>query len=667
MAAIAEVLTDAQRATLAAVCDTYVPAVESDTQDPVERAFFARSASDMGIPAQIEASMAQTMTPDEAAGFGQLLDALAQHGLGDLPLHARTELLHATAASDPEAKFALHGLRGLTLLLFYALPDAEGRNPNWEAIGYPGPISAPPSAEDAPKTIALAEVEGDEATLSADVCVIGSGAGGSVIAARLAQAGRSVLVLEMGGYRNEQDFKQLELVGMQELYYGGGLARSEDGSINLLAGATLGGGTVVNYMNCIRTPDWIRAEWAEHGLEGVDDPDYERRIDAVAERIGASTETTRQNATHRRLMAGLDALGIEHRPIVRNASLDDDPTYCGYCPAGCQQGCKRSAMKTWLQDASDAGARCVVGCRAERILVEDGRVIGVEAAVVRADGSTAKLTVSAPSVVVACGSIETPALLLRSGIGGPAVGKNLRLHPAYVVLGVYDEPIDGWVGQIQSLVSDHFRRLEDGHGFLVEATGMFPGLMGGTLPWDDGASHKQLMQTLRWQAPFITVARDHGAGEVVIDDLGRAIVRWGLHDEVDARLAVRAHVELARLHRAAGAREIVTAHTRSLRWRHGDDFDEFLERVRDASYAPNDVACFTAHQMGSCRMGSDPQTAVADGRGELHDTHGVWIGDASAFPTAPGVNPMVSIMALSHRTADMILEGSSQALRSGVA
>ncbi|HEV2074812.1 MAG TPA: GMC family oxidoreductase [Thermoleophilaceae bacterium] len=656
MAATIEVLTEAQRATLTAVCDTYVPGLESDTHDPVEREFMARSSSDMGIPARIEGVMADTMTPEEIAAFGGLLDALAGHGIADLPVTARTEVLHGTAAADPEAKVGLHSLKGLTMLLFYALPDEQGRNPNWEAIGYPGPVSSPPAPEEAPKTIALAEVEGEKATLSVDACVVGSGAGGAVVAARLAQAGRSVLVLEMGGYRNEQDFKQLELPGMQELYYGAGLAASEDNSIAILAGSTLGGGTVVNYMNCIRTPEAIRREWAEHGLEGVDHPEYERRIDAVAERIGANTEATRQNGTHQRLMRGLDELGLAHEPIVRNASLDDDPAYCGYCAVGCQQGCKRSAMKTWLQDASDAGARCVVGCRAERILTEDGRARGVEAVVTRADGSTARLTVEAPTVVVACGSVESPALLMRSGLGGPAVGKHLRLHPAYVVMGVYDEPVEGWSGQIQSLVSHELTSLEDGHGFLIEATGMFPGLLGSAFPWDDGASHKETMQTLRWQAPFISVARDHGSGEVVLDDLGRPIVRWGLHDEVDARLAVRANVELARLHRAAGAREVFTAHSRSVRWRHGDDFEAFTERIQGASYAPNDVACFTAHQMGSCRMGSDPEDSVANGRGELHDAAGVWIGDASAFPTAPGVNPMVSIMALAHRTADLILE-----------
>jgi choline dehydrogenase-like flavoprotein len=157
-------------------------------------------------------------------------------------------------------------------------------------------------------------------------------------------------------------------------------------------------------------------------------------------------------------------------------------------------------------------------------------------------------------------------------------------------------------------------------------------------------------------APFITVARDHGSGEVVLDDLGRPVMRWDVNaDDVDRRLAIRANVELARLHHAAGAKEILTGHSVAHRWRDGEDFDAYLQSLESASYAPNEIACFTAHQMGSCRMGADPSTSVADGRGELHDVKGVWIGDASAFPTAPGVNPMVSIMSLAHRTAGFIL------------
>lgn len=312
-------------------------------------------------------------------------------------------------------------------------------------------------------------------------------------------------------------------------------------------------------------------------------------------------------------------------------------------------------MKSWLQDSSDAGGRVLAGCHADRITTADGKASGVQATVTHEDGTTTAVTVEASTVVVACGSIESPALLLRSGIGGPAVGKNLRLHPAFAVMGTYDEEIDGWKGQIQSALSDHFFEIEEECGFLIEATATFPGLLGASYPWPDGAFHKQLMSKLRWQAPFITVARDHGSGEVTIDEHGRAVVSWDMNaDEVDGRLARRANVELARLHHAAGAAEIFTFHASPTTWDRSKDFDSYLAEIETASYEPNDVTCFSAHQMGSCRMGSDPASSVANGHGQLHDVEGVWIGDASAFPTAPGVNPMVTIMSLAHRTAAAI-------------
>ncbi len=658
MAVVTAVLSDVQRRTLEAFCDTVVPAVDAADGDPVLAEFLARPASELAVAEQIEGLLA-TMPREQLDGFGQLLEGLAQYDFSAQPLDARTQLLHDVAASGHDARLGLLALRNATLLFFYALPDENGRNPNWNAIGYPGPISAPPSPAQAPKTIQTYEPAGETATLSADACVVGSGAGGAVIAAELQKSGRQVLVLEMGGYRNESDFKQLELPGLFELYLGGGLLSSEDGSIAVFAGSTLGGGTVVNYMNCLRTPDRIRGEWARHGIEGIDQPDYDSHIDAVMTRINATDAATTQNRQHKKMIQALDACGMAHRPIVRNVDTScEDPRTCGYCLTGCQKGCKQSTMKTFLQDASDAGAKAIVGARADRIMVADGKATGVEATVTRADGSTTKLTVNTPTVVVACGAIESPALLLRSGIGGPVVGKHLRLHPAAIVNGIYEEPIEAWIGQIQSEVSDHFATCDGEHGFLIESVGAMPAVNASGTPWRDGEQHKRdLVRIFRHHAPFISVARDHGEGEVVLDPHGQPLIRWSLTDEVDRRLFIRANVELAKLHHAIAAPEIRTLHAEEISWRRdsGEPFEAFLERIEGAPYGPADITIFTAHQMGSCRMGSDPSASVADGRGQLHDIEGVWVGDASAFPTAPGVNPMVSIMALARRTAQNIL------------
>ena len=181
MAVVTEVFDATRQATLEALCDTFVPSVPSDSEDPLEREFMQRSAADLTVAAQVQGLLGQAMLPEEIEAVGGLLDALEAEGFSGAPVEARTAIVHGFRAADPAAKLGLQQLKALTLLFFYALPDEQGRNPNWELIGYPGPRSAPPAKE---KTIAVAQVSGESATLTADVCVVGSGAGGGVIAAQ---------------------------------------------------------------------------------------------------------------------------------------------------------------------------------------------------------------------------------------------------------------------------------------------------------------------------------------------------------------------------------------------------------------------------------------------------------------------------------------------------
>ena len=629
-------------ALVAALADTLIPALDNAGDGDVA-AFRRRAASDLGV--------ADLLAPALTAGQEALLTELARRGFADLDLAARTAALH-DVGGDSAHRQALRELKLGVMGIFYALPGEDDRNPNWSALGFPGPASAPPSAAQAPKTIAIERLDGP-ATITADVCVIGSGAGGAVIAAELQAAGRQVVILERAGYRNEADFRQLELVGANEMYLHGGLFWSEGGSIGLLAGSTLGGGTVINSMVCLRPPEDIRAEWAALGLDGVDGPDFDAHLDAVSRRMNVNVEATQPNRTNVMMAEALEARGLSWEVLPRNASPDDDPAFCGYCNAGCQQGCKQSALKTYLQDASDAGAKVVVDCIADRVLLADGRAAGVAARARDANGELVELNIEAPTVVVAAGGIETPAVLLRSGLGGPAAGAFLRLHPTYFVGGVYDEVVNAWDGQFQALASFDFTHAVEGTGFLVESVNVSLPFWAGALPFRDGRSHKERMLRLRNVASWHAVTHDHGSGRVVLGADGEPVVRWELDDAVDQKLAARLHVELARMHHARGAEEILTFHWDDHTWRRGDDFDAYVARLEQTSY---ERTAYSAHQMGSCRMGSDATSSVADGHGELHDTAGVWIGDASALPTAPGVNPMLTVMAIARRTAHAILE-----------
>lgn len=634
--------------TLEAVLNTLVPAISTDEPGPAGD-FLRADATQLGLDTIVSGAISRL--PGHARGvIADLLEALSQADFAGRPLDERTAMLVRAGDGGGNGRFAVRVLKALAFGSCLGAVGPDGRNAVWDAVGYPGPVTSPPPASVAPKSLPTIEVRGDTVGLTADVCIVGSGAGGSVIAARLATAGHRVVVLEAGPYRTESDFLQLESAA-GELYLGGGMLWSETGEMGLLAGSALGGGTVINSMVCLRTPTDIRREWADMGLEGIDGPEFDRITDVVWARLGVNTEATHYNENTKRMVAGLTACGYAHERIPRNAALEDNPELCGYCNWGCQQGCKRSTVKTYLKDAAAAGAQFVVGCRVDRITSDAGRATGVEG-VVENNGGYTSLRVDAPLVIAAAGGIGTPALLLRSGIGGPAVGKNLRLHPAWIVTGIYPDPVNAWAGQIQSAVSFDLTHCESGAGFLVESLTLNPGFWASQTAFRDGRAHKLAMLKLPHMASWHAVAHDHGSGEVILDDDGEPLVRWRLDDDIDRRIAVRGHVELAKLHRAAGAEEVFTFHFNERRWRLGEDFDDYLEALRNTP--AQDYSAFSAHQMSSCCMGTDPRTSVADCRGELHDVAGVWIGDASALPSAPGVNPMITIMALAERTASYI-------------
>src|SRR3954464_14987792 len=368
-------LSEARREALRAFCDTIVPTIERP-DDP--DGFWARKASDLAIDQGVEQILA-TLPPELQEGLGQLLDALAQQGFAKLSQPSREQLLANVAMADADAAQGVGALTGMTLFLYYGAPDPQtGQNPNWKTLGYPGPAIPPVAGE---KPIAALAPDGDELELEADVVVVGSGAGGGVIAGTLAQQGFKVVVLEAAGYFNESDFKQIELLAYQEMYWRGGPNPTADGNVSLQAGTTLGGGTTINWTNCLRTYPWVREQWAqEFGLEGVDGSAYDGHLDAVLTRIGATDKASDLNGPQRKMKEGCEKLGWDFRPVVRNVDLEKySPEASGYLGFGDPSGAKNSTAQTYLRDAADNDALILVRTRAQRVLTENGRAAGVDA------------------------------------------------------------------------------------------------------------------------------------------------------------------------------------------------------------------------------------------------------------------------------------------------
>ncbi len=363
-------------------------------------------------------------------------------------------------------------------------------------------------------------------------------------------------------------------------------------------------------------------------------------------RLGESEAEAWPNAQARKLELACDRLGLGCGVIPQNRAGCEDPDRCGWCCLGCPVGAKQSTPRTCLADAAAHGARLWVGAEAQRVLIENGRAVGVEVATAGPEGPRTH-TVRARAVVVAAGSLHTPALLLRSGLTNPNLGRHLFLHPTVPVFGDYAELIEPWRGPMLTRYVPHLNNLDGRHyGVVIEHAPAHPGLIGLGLPWRSGAQHKADVARAIHRAIFIVITRDREGGRVTVDARGRPVLHYALA-RPDGQHLMRGIHEAFRLHQAAGAQLISGTHS-GLQPFEGGDLEAYLQQVTRQGLAPNAYNLFSAHQMGSCRMGGRRPHSVLTPHGEAWDVRNLFVADASAFPTASGVNPMITVMALAH-------------------
>jgi long-chain-alcohol oxidase len=456
-------------------------------------------------------------------------------------------------------------------------------------------------------------------------------------------------MIEAGAYFTETDFDGAELSGFDRLYLNGGGMASVDGSVGLLAGRGLGGTTLINYTFAFRTPDGVREEWArEHGLAAVTTPDFDQSLDAVWERIGVNAEHSVPSRRDESIRESLDKLGWEWEVMQRNVRGCTEEV-CRLCHYGCQLGAKQSTLRTWVQDAHDAGARILVETRAERVLTDGGVASGVEARTAAGH----EVTVKARAVVSACGSLHTPVLLSRSGVRSRALGKNLRLHPVLVVWGQMEEEIRPWEGMLASTFSDHDADMDGrGYGVKYEHVATPPSILLSFSPWRGGQHHAQLMQALSYTAGCGVLLRDHGVGEVRTGRDGEPIVRYRLtpEDVTNMRRGIRGAAQIVE---TMGARRIFSSQAKWVAYEPGrrGDLGSFMRDADACGWGAGQAQVVSFHIMGSARMGGSPIDSVCDPTGQVWSTPGLYVLDGSALPTASGVNPMVTIEALAHMNA----------------
>ena len=464
-----------------------------------------------------------------------------------------------------------------------------------------------------------------------DVVVVGSGAGGGVVAGELAGRGRHVLLLELGPHLGAHDFTRWEAKAAHDLWWPIRFALIDGGAggvVGLVAGRCVGGSTTINTKVALRAHANDYAKWHDaSGIVGASgsafgSSDLDPHYDRVEERLGVRERTDWQKSV-RTVEPAFRELGAPLTPV--RSYTDSTCTSCGSCLQGCPTNSGKSTQNTYIADAVAAGQlELRANARVDRVVIEDGEARGVE----YVDSSGTARRVDAAAVVVAAGTLNTPQLLLKSGLpktpSSSLVGHNLGFHPARLVYGLFDEPQDThMVYPITAHAMAH-QHDEDG-GFVVEATTIQDPIAFATTAEDENGPlwGPALVETLkgfrRWVGLLVMV-NDENNGRVRLDENGG--------EAFDAEFNER---ERDRIDGALDfTREVLTAAGASrLCW----------------------TGLLTTHVQGTCRMGSDPERSVVDADGQSWDVKRLYVGDGSLVPRTLSVNPSLTIMALADRLA----------------
>jgi len=675
----------------------YLPEGASD--DVAKKYLSERTLSDPAFITAIKRKLNQYVPKSDTQGLGFILSALNTRAGSYLltgyttpihlqPLTTRTEIVCGWAVARLPLLRTMHRSIGalakcawintsIGLLKVIDYPDVPKhieRNPTFDYNFHDFTSSSTPT------------------TLSADVVIVGSGCGAGVTASHLSRAGLKVLVLERGYHFPSTHFPMRSEDAGEHLFLNGGVMSSDDGSTGIIAGSTFGGGGTVNWSASLQPQHSVRKEWADMGLPHFLSTEFQDCLDTVCSRMGVAKANdpvalskVEHNFANSTLLEGARRLGMHIHIVPQNTGSKRH--LCGSCIYGCASTDKQGPVNNWFPDAATRGTEFIEGCLVDEITFSSDRTTatGVKATWTSRDRKIMRtLDITAKRVIVAAGALSSPLVLLRSGLTNPQIGANLYLHPTSTTWAVWKQRTDPWDGPILTTAVDALDDTDGRHpgGVKLEVTCAHPGIGLLTYPWraaetlnaskDSSSSQGNLHSALRFKinaakhghaTGFFALTRDQDPGRVYLDpkDATRQTLRIAYTASARDRAKIlEGTLANVRIMFTMGAEEIDTGNTSIRRFvrpsaRDGSktaqddeaEFETWLAEVKAAGVtSPDPMTMGSAHQMGTCRMSSGPKAGVVDSLGRVWGTRGLYVADSSCFPTASGVNPMVTTMAI---------------------
>lgn len=488
--------------------------------------------------------------------------------------------------------------------------------------------------------------------LNADVVVIGSGAGGAVMACELAAAGKKVIILEAGPYVPSSEFREELIHGFNQLYQDQGGQVNSRGDLVVLQGACVGGSTVVNGCVSFRTPDFILADWQrDHGLTELTPENLAPYFAKAEANLSIHDNLPHEiNANSQAVIRGAEKLGVAWKPIRRNVK---DCGLTGFCLAGCATDRKQSMLVTYLPWALANGAELYADTTVTRVLAENGEAKGVLAEVIdpKTKQKVADLRVDAKVVVVAAGAVQTPLLLQASGLcnGSGQLGHNFACHPSTGVVAKFADDLHMWRGALLGIHIDEWMHPDKG-GFLLEVGGAGPAEISVFVDPGLGSDYDRFMKEAKHYSAMVTLIHDHNVGRVWRDEAGVKRIDYDLA-AIDFPAMKAAFKAAARVYFAAGAEKVFLPTVTRMVIEREEDIEALVEAI---PHEPHAMRLVSYHPQGTARMGADPAKSVVGPWGETHEVKRLFVADASLFPTSMIVNPQLSVYGLAGYIADQL-------------